>query len=278
MRLEVLGRSVVAMSCGSLVTYLAIRLLEGEQAAVQDGEQARSLVGSGAWLHHWDRQKPTPQQLASPLNNESSALRHIILVRHGEYSRTLYGSHLTDLGRLQAQRTGQRLREMGVTWDQVVTSTMPRAEETATIILKELDIDTQKMKHCSLLPEGTPYPADPPPKGSWRRVKLSYQRDGPRIEAAFQRYFFRATPEQEHDSYLLVVGHSNVIRYLILRALQLPPVAWTRLNLNHGSITWLTVHPTGYVTLRCLGDTGFMPVTQVTHRRPLSAAKSDSSN
>lgn len=107
-------------------------------------------------------------------------------------------------------------------------------------------------------------------------MKLNYQRDGPRIEAAFQRYFFRATPEQEHDSYLLIVGHSNVIRYLILRALQLPPVAWTRLNLNHGSITWLTVHPTGYVTLRCLGDSGFMPVAQLTHRRPLSAAKSDS--
>jgi len=33
------------------------------------------------------------------------------------------------------------------------------------------------------------------------------------------------------------------------------------MTLNHGSITWLTVHPTGEVTLRRLGDTGFMPVS-----------------
>ncbi|KAH8389868.1 hypothetical protein KR200_002961 [Drosophila serrata] len=275
MRLKVLGHSLIAMSCGSLVTYLAIHLLEGEMATLQDRDEALSLVSNGSWLHHWDRRKPTLEQLDSSFKkNEPSALRHIILVRHGEYFKTVHGSHLTERGRLQAQRTGKRLREMGMSWDQIVTSTMTRAEETATIILKELDIDTNKMKHDSLLREGIPYPADTL-YSNGHRENLAYQRDGPRIDAAFQQYFFRATPEQKHDSYLLIVGHSNVIRYLILRALQLPPVAWKRLHLNHSSITWLTVHPTGYVTLRCLGDTGFIPVAQVTNRRP---KKLDNSN
>ncbi|XP_016928186.1 serine/threonine-protein phosphatase Pgam5, mitochondrial [Drosophila suzukii] len=273
MRYSAVWRSVGAMSCGSLVTYLTIRLLDGQKSSIYssgaEGDGKRESLASGAWLHHWDLDKPQLQKVAN--GQESSALRHIILVRHGEYTKTSDGSHLTERGRRQAERTGQRLREMDLSWDHVVASTMPRAEETAMIILKQLNLDPLKMKRCTLLPEGTPYPGDPPSKRSPRSLELAYQRDGPRIEAAFRRYFFRASPEQEHDSYLLIVGHSNVIRYLILRALQLPPAAWTRLNLNHGSITWLTVWPSGYVTLRCLGDSGFMPITEVTHRRPLPA-------
>jgi serine/threonine-protein phosphatase PGAM5 len=44
------------------------------------------------------------------------------------------------------------------------------------------------------------------------------------------------------------------------RALQLPPEAWLRLSLNHGSLTWITVRPTGRVGLRMMGESGFMPV------------------
>ncbi|XP_017070137.2 serine/threonine-protein phosphatase Pgam5, mitochondrial [Drosophila eugracilis] len=278
MKYSAVWRSVGAMSCGSLVTYLTIRLFEGQNStysngAEGDGRRETEPLANGSWMHHWDLHKPQLQKVAN--GEMSSALRHIILVRHGEYTKTLDGSHLTELGRRQAELTGRRLREMDLTWDHVVASTMPRAEETAMIILKQLNLDPLKMKRCTLLPEGTPYPGDPPPKRSARSLEQAYQRDGPRIEAAFRRYFFRASPEQEHDSYLLIVGHSNVIRYLILRALQLPPAAWTRLNLNHGSITWLTVWPTGYVTLRCLGDSGFMPVSELTNRRPLSTKSSN---
>ena len=42
-------------------------------------------------------------------------------------------------------------------------------------------------------------------------------RDGARIEAAFRRYFYRASPEQEEDSYEIIVGHANVIRYFVCR-------------------------------------------------------------
>ncbi|KAH8269526.1 hypothetical protein KR018_005822 [Drosophila ironensis] len=267
-------RSMGAMSCGSLLTYLTLRLFEHQKhpssyvsGPAGDGSMREMGQSKGSWIQEWDQPKPLPQH-SSLMREESTAVRHIILVRHGEYTKGANGSHLTELGRRQAERTGQRLREMGVTWDHVVASTMPRALETAMIILKELNFDPLKMKRCSLLPEGTPYPGDPAPKESSRSLEQAYQRDGPRIEAAFRRYFFRATPGQEHDSHLLIVGHANVIRYLILRALQLPPAAWTRLNLNHGSITWMTVWPTGYVTLRCLGDSGFIPIAEVTNRRP----------
>jgi serine/threonine-protein phosphatase PGAM5 len=43
----------------------------------------------------------------------------------------------------------------------------------------------------------------------------------------------------------VIVGHGNVIRYFVCRALQLPPDAWLRLGLANASITVLNVRPSG---------------------------------
>lgn len=48
------------------------------------------------------------------------------------------------------------------------------------------------------------------------------------------------------------------------RALQFPPEGWLRMGLNNGSITWLTIRPSGRVALRALGDSGFMPPDKLT--------------
>lgn len=96
-------------------------------------------------------------------------------------------------------------------------------------------------------------------------------RDGARIEAAFRRYFHRAFPEQEKESYTLIVGHGNVIRYFVCRALQFPAEAWLRISINHASITWLTISPSGNVSIKYLGDTGFMPAAHLTNRIPRNA-------
>jgi serine/threonine-protein phosphatase PGAM5 len=109
-----------------------------------------------------------------------------------------------------------------------------------------------------LLREGAPCPPEPPLK-NWRPD----YRDGARIEAAFRKYFHRADPGQTEDSYEIIVCHANVIRYFVCRALQLPPEAWLRISLNNGSITWLTIRPSGRVSLRTLGDVGYMPPTKV---------------
>ena len=42
-------------------------------------------------------------------------------------------------------------------------------------------------------------------------------QQGSRIEAAFCRYFHRAPPSQENDSYEILVCHANVIRYFVCR-------------------------------------------------------------
>jgi serine/threonine-protein phosphatase PGAM5 len=98
-----------------------------------------------------------------------------------------------------------------------------------------------------------------------------------RIEAAYQKYFYRAdsppilTPEQlqvlgagERHEYEIIVCHANVIRYFVCRALQIPPEAWLRMCPFNCSLTYLTIRPTGSVSLRMLGDIGHLPQNTIT--------------
>lgn len=139
---------------------------------------------------------------------------------------------------------------------------MSRAKETAGLIGQSLPQDLQRKWDDELLSEGAPYPPEPP-SHRWN-PEDKYFADGCRIEAAFRKYFHRANPEQESDSYELVICHANVIRYFVCRALQLPPEAWLRISLKHASLTWITIRPNGKVTLRNLGDSGHFPPEKLT--------------
>ncbi|CAG0892751.1 unnamed protein product [Darwinula stevensoni] len=230
-----------------------------------------------------------------------TANRHLLFIRHGQYDmkgKEDEDRRLTPLGRMQAELTGQRLRALGIPITVLVGSSMTRAKETADIIASFFP-DVPRSQ-TDLLREGAPVMPDPS-VGHWkpeRFVRISrwsspwwfvhlgdgYSRsvmdngracffslvfqqfysDGARIEAAFRSYVHRAPPEQSTDTYEVFVCHANVIRYIVCRALQFPPEGWLRMGLNHGSITWLTIRPSGRVVLRSLGDAGYMPPDKVT--------------
>lgn len=231
------------------------------------------------WDRNWDRREPSALVNLSKLNSvtgeeelvvllnkhKPKAARHIFLVRHSQYrmnGKTDVDRVLTSLGREQAELTGQRLASLRQNYSQIVHSSMTRARETTEIISKYLP---GVKKHSSdLLREGSPIQPDPP-VNHWK-PEVEYYEDGPRIEAAFRNYIHRADPQQEEDSYEIIICHANVIRYIVCRALQLPPEAWLRISLNNGSITYLVVHPTGNVSLRMLGDSGFMPPEKISRK------------
>lgn len=192
------------------------------------------------------------------------ATRHVFLIRHGQYhmdSKNPRYKCLTELGLEQAEFAGARLKELDFPYTHFYHSTMERAKETACIIHKHLP--QLEMNSCDLLREGAPVPPEPP-VGHWK-PEASFFEDGARIEAAFRKYFQRASPSQKCDSYEVIVCHANVIRYFVCRALQLPPEAWLRMCLNNCSITHLSIRPSGRVSLRALGDSGFMPPCKITH-------------
>ncbi|KAM9360247.1 serine/threonine-protein phosphatase PGAM5, mitochondrial isoform 2-T2 [Symphorus nematophorus] len=230
-----------------------------------------------SWDFNWDKRDPsalsngkkketaTEDPTSEQDNGKPKATRNILLIRHSQYN--LSGNSdkeriLTPLGREQAELTGKRLAALGLKYDVLIHSSMTRATETAHIISKHLPGPGVELLSCDLLREGAPI--EPvPPVTHWKPDAV-YHEDGARIEAAFRRYIHRADPTQKEDSYEIIVCHANVIRYFVCRALQFPPEGWLRMGLNNGSITWLTIRPSGRVALRTLGDAGFMPPDKLT--------------
>ncbi|XP_022902844.1 serine/threonine-protein phosphatase Pgam5, mitochondrial isoform X2 [Onthophagus taurus] len=237
-----------------------------------------NFTPSTKWDENWDFRAPTSLVHPKKLKNEMGdvkedmdnfsnlkpvATRHIILIRHGQYNlegKTDSERILTGLGRTQAEWTAKRLRELGLPYTDIIKSTMSRAQETGHVISQHLpDVP---VKECHMLREGAPIPPEPP-VGHWK-PGVHFFEDGARIEAAFRKYFHRADVDQAKDSYTVLVCHANVIRYFICRALQFPPEAWLRLSLNHASISWISITPSGRVILRALGDSGHMPANVIT--------------
>ncbi|KAK9296984.1 hypothetical protein QLX08_009170 [Tetragonisca angustula] len=231
----------------------------------------KSRIFSTSWNYNWDRRDP--KSLVKPMkiddefnrntynkkliNKTAKAIRHVILIRHGQYNteaKTDADGTLTTFGRQQAEATGKRLQELGFSYTSLIHSTMTRAQETAKII--ESFLKNITIKSDSLLNEGSPIQPEPP-SSNWK-AEINYYIDGPRIEAAFRKYFHRADFSQEKDSYTILVCHANVIRYFVCRALQFPPESWLRLSLNHASITWITIYPDGIVKLLTFGDSGHL--------------------
>lgn len=72
-------------------------------------------------------------------------------------------------------------------------------------------------------------------------------------------------PPLRVDRYELVVCHGNVIRYALLRALQLCPTAWLRFAIYNTGLSHVTIAPNGNVSVRSIGDTGHLPPNMITY-------------
>ncbi|XP_055310953.1 serine/threonine-protein phosphatase Pgam5, mitochondrial isoform X2 [Sitodiplosis mosellana] len=272
--------TAIAVGCGTGIgVYLYLN--RNREALVYTSWTTNTVVPPEAkWDFNWDHRDPA--SLVKPLKSKATpedenkynerleavkptAVRHLILIRHGQYNLdgvTDADRFLTEIGRKQAAYTGDRLKLLQIPFDKMVRSTMTRAQETGKIISTQ--VANIPIENCSLIEEGAPI-APQPPIGHWHPEPHFFQ-DGARIEAGFRKYFHRASAKQQNDSYTLIVCHANVIRYFVCRALQIPAEAWLRISLNHASITWISIQPSGRVTLRLLGDSGHIPPEHVTSR------------
>ena len=172
-------------SLGGISLYCFLNTHESKLKTVYNSWNS-PLTPTTEWDSNWDHRastslvKPLPKNASPEKENSynekiekhrSKAVRHIILIRHGQYN--LNGSTdaeriLTELGRTQAKHTGKRLAELKIPIDEVVISTMTRAQETGKIILDQLpQSDLVKVTNDSLIEEGAPIPPEPP-VGHWR--------------------------------------------------------------------------------------------------------------
>jgi len=260
------------------------------------------LTGIKKWDWNWDHREPTVKGDDETTDSDfvdvkapgKNAFRNILLIRHGQYdteAKTDKERKLTPLGHSQARYTGdriahfyslereraeQRWRAKNPEADpsefkfpklQLFQSSMMRAQQTSAEIqdvLKDAKVNFEYEGESDLLREGPPYPTEPP-LSKWA-PEAAYWEESARIEAGFRKFIHRAEPVQTEESFEVVTCHANVIRYFVCRALQLPPEAWLRISLAHGSITYLRISPKGTVSLRSLGDNGYMPVDKCSRR------------
>jgi len=214
------------------------------------------LAGSPAWDYNWDLK--APQGTGS--TTQGTAERILFLVRHGKYDFTT--GKLNELGEQQAAMTGQRLRSMNLTYQVIVHSTLERAVQTAQIIHKH--ISTVPLRADEMLVEGGPIPPNPT-VSYWKLPERDYFIDGPRMEAAFRKYFHRLDNGDNRNSYQILVGHGNIFRFFALRALQLSKDAWMRVFIPHASITQINIRSDGTVAMSLFGEAGYMPPDKVTY-------------
>lgn len=172
-------------SASGISLYYFLNTKEPKLKTVQNS-WTTNFAPSVEWDSNWDHRaitsvvKPLPKDTSPEKENSHNeklekhrpkATRHIILIRHGQYNlagATDVERILTDLGRNQAKLTGQRLAELKIPIDDVVISTMARAQETGKIILDQLPLrDSIAVRNDSLIEEGAPIPPEPP--GETRR-------------------------------------------------------------------------------------------------------------
>jgi serine/threonine-protein phosphatase PGAM5 len=200
---------------------------------------------------------------------------HIILIRHGQYEQNNGDSDekrvLTPLGREQARLTGKRLKELSDAKvihpiKYIYYSTMTRATETHNLIMESLH-DEPILKHniqpCSMIKEGAVCRPDPK-HNTWLPTVEDFSKDGARVDAGFLNHIHRASEDEGMKYTTVLVCHGNVIRYYMLKALQLPTNAWLRTSVANSSISMLSISPNGNVSCRNFGDSGHLPPNKVT--------------
>jgi serine/threonine-protein phosphatase PGAM5 len=185
------------------------------------------------------------------------AIRRVILVRHGQYSRS--PERLTDLGRAQVEVTSARLAALTV--HTVVSSTLPRARETCDILAKHHPKASRSAmrlldERITLRPRsGDPEWAKSPSDAFWEESHDIIERAHARL--------FRVSRTDRTEVYGI---HGNIIRTLTLRAMNFPTNAWAELWIHHASVTILDVYPDAVVRLVSFNDVGHLPPAMVTEQ------------
>jgi serine/threonine-protein phosphatase PGAM5 len=191
-------------------------------------------------------------------------MKTVILVRHAQYSRN--PEKLTALGLKQAKLTARILKATKA--DQLISSTMPRAIQTAQIIGKslKLKLSTHDLFRESSLPvrnedfekvHGTKLSAR-----ERRQLQIESSKNQQVAERAFKNLFKKAGSRNQT---LILVSHGNVIRYWVCRALGIDIRKWLLMDIHQCSITTIQVHRDGEMKVLGFSDVGHVPIPLRTH-------------
>jgi serine/threonine-protein phosphatase PGAM5 len=182
--------------------------------------------------------------------------RTVYLVRHGSYDERaeadpITGPALTPLGIAQARLLASRVRELPVHFDELSSSSLTRAVETAQI-LHESVTDVPVTPVRPELSECTP----PYFRASEKPASAEESACARRLDAAYAQIFVPGGTSSKNE---ILICHGNVIRYFITRALGVDTRSWIRMSVAHASITVIRVNSDASMTVLSVGDIGHVP-------------------
>lgn len=188
--------------------------------------------------------------------------RLVVLVRHGAAAED--PERLTDLGREQARLTADRLAGLaaGSGLDRIVHSPMPRAAQTATILADALG--PAALAEDALLAECVPaVPADDrlteQQRAAFGQVTGTERAAGAIQAAAARARYLTAPADGAADGVDLLVGHGNLIRWLVTAAVGATEGSWFQLVDYHCGISTVALRPGRPPALIGFNDTGHLP-------------------
>ncbi len=186
--------------------------------------------------------------------------RFIYMLRHGHFDRDEQSKkkgHLTSLGEKQASYAIKRLKE--IKFDIAHVSTAIRTQQTAKIVLK--GVKPKAIKNSRLLVEGLPcFPLAKAKKIKVDGKKIS--KDTKRAASAFEKFFIPYKPKGTRNE--LIVGHGNMIRYYMMRALGVDPKKWTKLDILQCSLSIIEISEDGSMKLISFNEVGHIPMSKRT--------------
>jgi serine/threonine-protein phosphatase PGAM5 len=179
----------------------------------------------------------------------------LYLIRHGAYvadrnADPQLGPSITPLGVAQARLIAARLSGSGVAFDSMTSSTLQRARDTAAVMHETLA--NVPVAQSPLLTECTP------PLSETVEDEVTRERTacGKQLDQAFAEFFTAAKGAKRND---ILVAHGNVIRYLVMKALNTDTRAWLGMSVPHASLTMIQVQPDGSARVLAVGDSGHIP-------------------
>jgi serine/threonine-protein phosphatase PGAM5 len=240
------------------------------------GLGCKASTAAEAWNANWDLRGGADK------DGRGKVVHSILLIRHGQYEQSFSAPGddsltkdkkrvLTSKGRLQAMQTGRRIQQMIdighlPAIEFVYYSTMARASETSKLIVEQLKEPppTHKVSACSMLREGAVCQPDPPFQ-QWDPSIEDFIKENRRVDAGFAAHLHRPDHDKEASYTTLLVCHGNVIRYLLLRALQMDTAGWSRLAVYNASITRIDIYSDGRVSVKGVGEVGHLAPDLVTY-------------
>ena len=186
-------------------------------------------------------------------------LRTVILLRHGQQEGSVPGDlgGLTETGCRQAALAAERLSMEPI--DRIVSSGLPRAEQTARAVARhhasvEIETDADLCECVPSVPQGQEvfYP------DGVEAAHTTSCREA--LDRAFARYF-----EPGSEGTTLLVGHGNAFRYLICRVLDLALDDWARFDMHNCGISTIAVKTLLGTQVTGLNDTGHLPPELLTY-------------